>query len=1269
MSLHPGQEQRHVPEEKRGELDSTLRVRQDREDWYQDLVRHSDDLLCIHDLAGRLLSVNPAPARVLGYSVEELLKIPMRELVAPEYRSRFDAYLAAIEREGEANGYLAVMTRSGARRIWQYHNTLRTEGVASPIVRGIAHDVTEQKRTEKLLREAGEDLLGQVRERERTIQDLKLFRTLVDQCNDAIEVVDPNTLRFLDVNEKACSVLGYSREEFLSLRVFDINPSITESSVEKVREELQKSGVLVRETHHRRKDGSTFPVEVSMRWVRLERDYVIIICRDLSEHKQAERRLREYERLVEGLEEMIVVVNRDYRYVIANRAFLDYRGAEKDQVVGHHIEEVVNREAVAAVKQKLDACFQGKVVEYEMKYGYPDRGERDLFITYFPIEGPTGVDRIAAIMRDVTERKRAEEVQREYERVVEGVSEIILVVDRQYRCLHANRSYLHYRGANREAVIGHFLPELVGKDLFETTIKEKMDECFEGKVVRFEKKYKFASLGERDVFVSYFPVEGRTGVDRVACIMQDVTEYKQSREALRESERTQKLILDHLSVGVILSSVDEERAVYQNPKFLELFGYSIESFPTVADWWPLAYPDPEYREWVSQEWKRRMAEAARTHGEIEPMEVTVTCHDGSKKYVRVLAKVIGDLNFITFVDLSERKQAEEALRHNEDNYRMFVSQSSEGIFRQDLDGPLPIDLPEDELVRHILHDSYLAECNEAIVKMYGLNSVEEFVGKRMTETLDPNDPRNIELTRDYIRSGFRVLDRESHEMDTYGNPRVFLNSLIGIVENGKLVRTWGIQRDVTEKVKLEEARHKAEEALRESEQRFRVALDGSPIKVFNQDRDLRYTWVYNPQEGWSEQDYLGKTDEEIFDTATAARMTALKRPVLETGRGARQEFAITARGQTHYCDVTVEPLRDAGGAVVGVNCACIDVTHLRQVTEELREAKEKLSEEKLYLEHAIDTELGFGEIIGRSATLKEVMSKVAKVAPSDATVLLLGETGTGKELVARAIHRMSKRKDNSFIKLNCAAIPSGLLESELFGHEKGAFTGAVAKKLGRLELADHGTLFLDEIGEIPLDLQPKLLRVLQDQEFERLGGTQTLKVNFRLLAATNRDLPENVKRQEFRSDLYYRLNVFPVRVPPLRDRREDIPLLIEHFVRKCAARMNKSITRIPARTMETLVQWAWPGNIRELENFVERSVILTPGSVLQVPLSELIAPLDERNSDTLRDKDRERIIRTLRECNGQLGGPDGAAARLGLKRTTLQSKLIHLGIDPGSYRA
>jgi formate hydrogenlyase transcriptional activator len=361
------------------------------------------------------------------------------------------------------------------------------------------------------------------------------------------------------------------------------------------------------------------------------------------------------------------------------------------------------------------------------------------------------------------------------------------------------------------------------------------------------------------------------------------------------------------------------------------------------------------------------------------------------------------------------------------------------------------------------------------------------------------------------------------------------------------------------------------------------------------------------------------------------------------------------------------PIEGSGG-VDRIAFILQDITERKRGEEELRLARERLAEEKIYLEQTIGTELGFGEIIGESKALRDVLEQVGKVAATDATVLILGETGTGKELVARAIHNMSKRQSKSFIKVNCASIPSGLLESELFGHEKGAFTGAVAKKIGRLELADQGTVFLDEIGEIPMVLQPKLLRVLQDQEIERLGSVHTLKINFRLIAATNRDFSQAVREQQFRSDLYYRLSVFPIRVPPLRERREDIPLLVQHFVRKFANRMNKSITSITTKTMDVLQQWHWPGNIRELENFVERSVILTHGSVLQSPLKELEAASVEVDDDTLEAMDREHIIRALQQSRGRLGGINGAAERLGMNRTTLQSKLKRLGIDPRPYR-
>ncbi|CUQ65145.1 Formate hydrogenlyase transcriptional activator (fragment) [Candidatus Nitrospira inopinata] len=333
--------------------------------------------------------------------------------------------------------------------------------------------------------------------------------------------------------------------------------------------------------------------------------------------------------------------------------------------------------------------------------------------------------------------------------------------------------------------------------------------------------------------------------------------------------------------------------------------------------------------------------------------------------------------------------------------------------------------------------------------------------------------------------------------------------------------------------------------------------------------------------------------------------------------------------------------------------------------KEIAELKDKLAKEKLYLEDEIRLDYNFEKIVGESPALKRVLKQVEIVAPTDSTVLILGETGTGKELIARAIHNLSGRRERTFVKLNCAAIPSGLLESELFGHERGAFTGAITQKIGRFELADGGTLFLDEVGDIPLDLQSKLLRVLQEQEFERLGSTKTTKVNVRLLAATNRDLATMVAEKQFRSDLYYRLNVFPVTLPPLRDRREDIPLLVRYFAQKLARRMDKRIETIPAETMAALSAYSWPGNIRELENLIERAVILSQGPDLYVPLAELTAAASQPVSQptTLEEAERDHIRRVLEAADWVIGGPAGAAARLGMKRTTLQSKMKKLGIS------
>jgi formate hydrogenlyase transcriptional activator len=325
----------------------------------------------------------------------------------------------------------------------------------------------------------------------------------------------------------------------------------------------------------------------------------------------------------------------------------------------------------------------------------------------------------------------------------------------------------------------------------------------------------------------------------------------------------------------------------------------------------------------------------------------------------------------------------------------------------------------------------------------------------------------------------------------------------------------------------------------------------------------------------------------------------------------------------------------------------------------------------LDLHEEIRSEDGFEGIVGHSAALRQVLRLIETVATGDSTVLLLGETGTGKELIARAIHNRSRRKERNFVKLNCAAIPTGLLESELFGHERGAFTGAIAQKVGRLECADRGSLFLDEIGDIPLELQPKLLRVLQEREFERLGSTRTQKVDVRVVAATHRDLEGMIVEKQFRSDLYYRLNVFPITIPPLRERPGDIPLLVRHFVQQAAWKMNKAIDAIPRDTMDALTQYQWPGNIRELENVIERAVILSPGPVLRVPLRDLHSRIvpghNQERSQTLEEIERKHILTTLKETRWVLSGPRGAATRLGLNRATLYFRMKKMGIfRPGT---
>jgi formate hydrogenlyase transcriptional activator len=452
---------------------------------------------------------------------------------------------------------------------------------------------------------------------------------------------------------------------------------------------------------------------------------------------------------------------------------------------------------------------------------------------------------------------------------------------------------------------------------------------------------------------------------------------------------------------------------------------------------------------------------------------------------------------------------------------------------------------------------------------------------------------------------------------------------------------------------------------------FETVFERLPDAIVVTDRDGKIGEVNAQIEkffGYSRTELLGQPIELLIPERFRAthpkyRADYAAQPRVRAMGAGLELYGRRKDGSEFPVDIMLGPIEGPQGPIV---LAVIrDLSQRKKDDEALRRSEQQ----KRYLEQELITAHQFNEIIGESSGLKRVLKQVEDVATTDATVLILGETGTGKELIARAIHRLSPRRDQGFVTLNCSAIPFGLLESELFGHEKGAFTGAIAHKIGRLELAHQGTFFFDDVCDLPLELQPKILRALQEREFERVGGTRTIPVNVRLVAAANRDLAKLVNEGQFRSDLYYRLRVFPITIPPLRERRDDIPLLVRHFLSSHSKRMRRRIETVPTETMETLVKWHWPGNVRELENFIERSVILSPGQVLRAPLAELEAVEESaRPADlNLEAAEREHILRVLRECKGMIGGINGAAERLGLKRTTLNSKMKKLGIKRRDY--
>jgi formate hydrogenlyase transcriptional activator len=725
-----------------------------------------------------------------------------------------------------------------------------------------------------------------------------------------------------------------------------------------------------------------------------------------------------------------------------------------------------------------------------------------------------------------------------------------------------------------------------------------------------------------------------------------------------------------------------------NPRVEELFGYSSEELigrpveMLVPERFRAAHP--RHRQNYSAHPRARQMGAA--------LNLFGLRKDGTEFPVDIMLKPVSTQAgsaVVSFIrDATEQRAAQEALRLNDERLRSILKSVDEyAIYLLDRDG-------------HILTWNPGAER----IKGYSADEVLGAHYSRFFVAEDIERGRPAELLRQAARRD--RVEEEGWRVRKDGS-RFWANCVLSAIRDSAGVVTGfsKVTRDETDRRQAQESVIAELSTLLLANVDIRKMLDAfSTSTRLVVPHDFATLALYDEATGKLRMQFLnssgessGTQEEMLLDAhaSPAGQAFRTRRPVILnridrwpfapesirhlTGAGMQSgiwvplihrertlgALTVASRRENAFTERDAEKLvQVAGHVAMAVNNALA----FRQIAE----LHDRLSQEKKYLEEEINLENRFDEIVGESSGLRNVLRQIETVAPTDATVLIQGETGTGKELLARAIHRLSPRTEHTFIKLNCAAIPAGLLESELFGHEKGAFTGAIARKIGRLELAHEGTLFLDEVGELPLDLQPKLLRALQEREIERLGGARPIPVNVRLIAATNRDLAKMVAEKQFRSDLFYRLKVFPVFAPPLRERAADIPVLVRHFVSLHSRRMGKTISTIPPQAMEALAAWKWPGNIRELENFLERAVILSRGPVLHVPLAEL-EELEEEEDDavsanpTLQAAERDHILRALREARGMIGGPTGAAAKLGLKRTTLNSKIKKLGIARGDY--
>ncbi len=853
---------------------------------------------------------------------------------------------------------------------------------------------------------------------------------------------------------------------------------------------------------------------------------------------------------------------------------------------------------------------------------------------------------LRGVTLDITERKRAEEALWQAEErdraILNAMPDLMFIQTRDgvFLDYHTNDSKDLF--VPPETFLGRNMREVLPPDL-----AEQFGRCFK----------RAEETGERQILEYKLPTNGddrwyearmvRSG-NKILSVIRDITERIAAQRAISRNE-AQLTGLIGSAMDAIVTVDETQHIMLFNEAAEKIFGCTqAEAFGESIDRFI-----PErlrqschsfFREFAEKHWTRRMLGSVsdlyglRDSGEEFPMEASISRIelDGNTFYTIILR------------DITERKVATDALRRSEERFSKAFQAN-----------PQPMSLTT-------LSEGRYIDVNESFLTVSGYTR-EEVIGHTVMELGIWEMPERRDDFIKEVQERGSVVNVEARFRTKYGSPRLLLLSA-EVLELGGEQCVLVASSDITERMQ-------AQQALQESEARFRNMADTAPVMIWVTGVDKACTYV-NQQwldfTGLSLEQAVGNGWEERVHPDDFAQCIESYVKAFDRRDRFRMEFRLRhADGTFGWVIADGTPRFSATGEFLGYIGSCMDITDLKESEESLRVAHEEVSrlknqlqEENIYLQEEIRLHQSFGEIIGESDALKYVLFKIEQVAPTDSTVLITGETGTGKELVARAIHQASTRRDRPLVRVNCAALAASLIESELFGHEKGSFTGASARKIGRFELANGATLFLDEIGELPLELQVKLLRVIQEGEFERLGSSSTLKVDVRIIAATNRSLDLEVKQGLFREDLWYRLNVFPITVPPLRQRLEDIPLLVEHFVSDSARKMGKEITSISPATMKSLCNYSWPGNVRELANVIERAVINSKGSVLQIGEDFARETLEQlsSNTKTLEEMERDYIIRILEDRAWRIEGSQGAARLLGLNPSTLRTRMIKLGI-------